>query len=128
MARYASRFVLLVVIALATVSCRSAPVYNVEHAPYTTKAPSLDAADMAVKRAGAGLGWQMKTVEPGLIVASLPLRTHLAIVDVSFNQEDFSIKYKSSTNLNYDGTNIHSNYNGWVQNLRDAIIAQSSLF
>jgi len=29
-------------------------------------------------------------------------------------------------NLNYDGSTIHANYNGWVQNLERAIRAQVS--
>jgi hypothetical protein len=32
-----------------------------------------------------------------------------------------------STNLNYDGTNIHRNYNGWITNLDKAIRSQLTL-
>lgn len=128
MKRFATHFALIVLVAVATVSCRSAPVFNVVNAPFTKEAPSLEAANDAIKRAGAALGWQMKTTEPGKILATLPIRSHVAIVDVTFNQKEFSIMYRDSTNLNYTGTEIHSNYNGWIQNLRNGIIAQSSLF
>lgn len=128
MKRFVTHFALILMVALVTVSCRTAPVYNVVNAPFTNDAPSIEAADEAIKRAGAALGWQMKTTEPGKILATLPIRAHVAIVDVTFDKEEFSIVYKDSTNLKYDGAQIHSNYNGWVQNLRDGIIAQSSLF
>lgn len=128
MKRFAKHLVLVLLVAVATVSCRTSPVFNVVNAPFTNPAPSLEAADTAIKKAGAQLGWQMKTTAPGKILATLPIRSHVAIVDVSFNEKEFSIVYRDSTNLNYDGTDIHSNYNGWIQNLRNQIIAQSSLF
>ncbi len=128
MTRFIPRVFFLVLIAGVVASCRTAPVLNVVETPFTTKAPSIEAADKAVKRAGAALGWQMKTVDSGHILATLPIRTHIAVVDVKFNTGDFSILYKSSTNLKYEGGSIHSNYNGWVTNLRDGIIAQSALF
>ncbi len=128
MKRFATHFALVVLAAVATVSCRTSPVFNVVNAPFTQPAPSLEEADAAIKRAGAALGWQSKTTEPGKILATLPIRSHVAIVDVTFNQKEFSIMYRDSTNLKYDGTEIHSNYNGWIENLRNGIIAQSSLF
>ena len=38
----------------------------------------------------------------------------------------YSILYRDSNNLDYDGVNIHSNYNGWVQRLSAEINAQLS--
>ena len=69
----------------------------------------------------------MQDVAPGNILATLNLRTHMAQVDVSFDTKAYSIQYKDSTNLNYNGTSIHSNYNGWVQNLDKSIRTQLSL-
>jgi hypothetical protein len=46
------------------------------------------------------------------------------VVDIPYSAKSYSITYKSSSNLNYDGTTIHSNYNGWVQNLHKAINTQ----
>lgn len=80
----------------------------------------------AIRRAGAGLGWNMKATGPGKIEATLRLRTHVAVVDIAYSTKSFSISYKDSENLGYDGTNIHKNYNGWVQNLEKAIVAQVS--
>ena len=116
-------------LAIAVASCRTATVYNVNNAPLNAVKPAtMSQVDAAIKRAGGGLGWQMRDVAPGHIEARLPIRTHLAVADIYYTTKDFSIKYKDSNNLNYDKADntIHSNYNGWVQNLEKAIIAQTS--
>lgn len=123
------RILTVAFVMLTVASCRTATVYNVENAalnaPKTVTAAQVEAA---IKRAGGSLGWHMKDVGPGHIEAQLPIRSHLAVVDIFYNSKDFSIKYKDSRNLNYDKADntIHSNYNGWVQNLQNAIVAQTS--
>lgn len=77
-----------------------------------------------IRRAGTGLGWVMQTDGPGRIRGVLNRRSHQAIVEIPFDQQRFTIRHAGSTNLNYDGTQIHRNYNGWVQNLQQAIISQ----
>ena len=116
---------LLAMAALALAACAQ-PVYNVEDAPVTTNVqnPSLDDVTTAIRRAGASLGWQMKEQTPGHIVGTLNIRRHMAVVDITYNLEEFDIRYRDSTNLDYDGTNIHRNYNGWIQNLENAIKVQ----
>jgi hypothetical protein len=109
--------------------CRSGAVYNVSKFPINTKQQTTDdQLFKAIKIAGMGLGWQVKKVKPGLAQAQLFLRTHMALVEIPYSKENFSIIYKDSTNLNYDPTKgtIHSNYNGWVQNLQKAINVQMS--
>ena len=88
------------------------------------RAVSLDEVGKAILRAGGTLGWQMKQMEPGYIVGTLKLRSHVAVVDIRYTTKNYSITYKDSTNLDYDGTNIHRNYNGWISNLDRAIKAQ----
>jgi hypothetical protein len=87
---------------------------------------SLSQRGDQIRRAGAGLGWRIEAHGPGLMRGILNLRSHQAIVDIPFDTRRFSIRYVSSTNLDYNGTDIHRNYNSWVQNLQNAIIAQSS--
>ena len=53
--------------------------------------------------------------------AYFSLRDHRAVVTVIYDTKSYSIKYKDSSNLNYDGKSIHKNYNGWVENLDKAI-------
>ena len=116
-------------LALLIVGCRSAPVYNVSSQAVATSKSNvtLDDVSAAIVRAGSALGWQMKVTKPGHILGTLHLRTHVAIVDVNYNTTAYSITYKDSTNLDYDGTNIHSNYNGWIQNLQKGIQTQLNL-
>ena len=106
--------------------CRTATIMNVKDAPVevTGKQVTTDEVKQAILRAGATLGWQMKETEPRNIVGTLFLRSHMAQVDIPYSNESYSILYKNSENLKYDGTSIHSNYNGWVQNLDRAIRAQ----
>lgn len=126
-----TRWAAVIVSALILVAagCGTQPVYNVKDASVVaSKAdPSLDEVGRAIQRAGAALGWQMKITKPGLILGTLHLRTHVAVVDVNYSVNSYSIVYKDSTNLNYDGTNIHRNYNGWIQNLDKGIRAQLGL-
>ncbi|HLB16709.1 MAG TPA: hypothetical protein VJM14_17415 [Burkholderiales bacterium] len=117
--------VLLAFAAAALVGCT--PVYNVKDAPIVTAggAPaSLTDIQRAIERAGAAFGWRMHPVRPGLIVATLQTRSYTAVVDITYDANAYSITYNNSANLNYDGTNIHRTYNGWVQNLDRVIRVQ----
>lgn len=80
-----------------------------------------------IRRAGAGLGWRTEPLGPGLVRGTLNLRTHQAVVDIPYDTRRFSIRYVSSSNLDYDGSAIHRNYNSWVQNLQNAIVAQPAV-
>lgn len=114
--------------AILLVGCAPIPVQNIENAPVNASSTNYDLSDVtkAIQRAGTGLGWQMKEQTPGHIVGTLHLRTHVAVVDITYTLDDYSINYKDSTNLKYDASNntIHKNYNGWVQNLTNAINVQ----
>jgi len=102
--------------------CRTAPVYNVTEAALPSgKQHSMKDVEAAILRAGDKLGWTMRAVKPGEVQGTLALRTHVAVVSIPYSQKGYSIVYKSSENLNYDGTQIHSNYNGWIQNLERRI-------
>lgn len=118
---------ILIIAGLALGACRAAPVYNVSSS--TMAAPpnaTLEQVASAIKRAGVGLGWQMIEKGPSEMEGRLNLRSHLAVVSITFDTKQFSIFYKDSNNLDYNGTQIHKNYNGWVQNLEQAILAQTS--
>jgi hypothetical protein len=110
--------------------CRTAPLYSVVDAAVISSAnqkASLGDVEKAIMRAGSALGWEMKATAPGMIAGTLRLRTHLAVVDIPYTAQTYSIRYRSSENLGYDGSSIHSNYNGWIQNLDKHIKAQLQL-
>jgi len=119
------RILTCLVAALLAAGCAPTMLRNVADAPIVSnKEPlSLDDVRVAITRAGAGLGWIMIEQAPGEIIGTLRLRTHEAIVDVTYDTSTYNIQYVDSANLNYNeskGT-IHKNYNGWVQNLDNAI-------
>jgi hypothetical protein len=122
---------LIGLVALGLAGCRIAPVMDIVDAPVVEPAggPKLtaDQVKLAIQRAGATLSWQIKEVQPYLLEGTLHLRTHMAQVNIPYSAERYSIIYKNSENLQYDGKNIHSNYNGWVENLDKAIKVQMGL-
>jgi hypothetical protein len=102
------------------------PVLDISQAPIAANKPnpSMDDVRQAIVRAGSTLGWQMNPDKPGHITGRLLLRTHIAVVDIDYTPKAYSIKYRESTNLDYDAGKIHRNYNGWIQNLDKAIKVQ----
>lgn len=123
--------VALLTAATAYAGCfRCAPILNIADAPVTTvsgKPLSEEQVRAAIIRAGVALGWRVADVEPGKLVATINLRTHTAVVAIAYSAEKYSITYKSSINLDEADGEIHKNYNGWIQNLSNGIVAQLSL-
>ena len=58
------------------------------------------------------------------LVGTLILRTHTAVVEIPYSATSYSIRYRSSIDLNEAGGKIHKNYNSWVQNLTHGINGQ----
>ncbi len=108
-----------ITLSLALVACaRTAPVNNVSAAPVNAEVSQQDVR-RAIIRAGSRRGWRMREEGSGHLVGRLELRDHVAEVDIFYDADSYDIEYRSSEELNYDpdaGT-IHSNYNGWIQNL-----------
>jgi hypothetical protein len=103
---------------------RTAAIYTVNEAPVqTASGKALSAAQVraAIMSAGAGLGWKFRDAGPGRLEGTLNVRTHVAVVEIPYTARTYAIKYKSSQNLEESNGTIHSNYNGWVQNLDRAI-------
>ena len=120
-----------IVVAVAATGCAvQQPIMNVSDAPtITASGKPLDREQVrgAIVRAGAALGWQMKDEGPNMIVGTLQLRTHTAVVAIPYSARNYSVQYRSSSNLDEkDGKTIHKNYNGWIQNLTRGINAQLS--
>ena len=126
--RKALRVLVLAAASVALLAgCRSAPVRDVINEPVVVtgqRQATMEDVEKAIVRAGSATGWRMRPVAPGLMEGTLNLRSHTAIVDITYDTRTYSIKYKDSTNLGYDGRNIHSNYNGWIENLDKGIQTQ----
>jgi len=128
-----SLFMLCLIMILFS-SCRIGAVYNVTDSAVNTGSgnePTLEQVQKAILDAATTTkpAWSMRVVKPGQILATLYIRSHTAIVDITYNTKSYSINYNGSTNLKYDPEEktIHSNYNGWIQNLDGAIKAKLSM-
>jgi hypothetical protein len=113
----------------ALAGCNTMPILNVDQAAATNatgKSLTSDQVRSAIVRAGSALGWQMKDESPNMLVGTIQLRTHTAVVAIPYTGSSYSIKYRSSVNLDEKNGNIHKNYNGWIQNLTRGINAQLS--
>lgn len=119
---------LSLILILGITGCGSAKVMNVSKQSIIEKKTHEDIFS-AIKTAGAGLGWIVRKTSDNTAVATLNLRSHQAVVAINFSQTDYSINYKASIDLDYNEEEytIHSNYNGWIQNLNNAIQVQLSL-
>ena len=120
-------FAAVAVFLLLTGFGAGAPVRNVQSAQIPPNpAATMENIEKAIIRAGMTLGWQMNPKGPGLVEGILNLRKHQAIVDITYDSKTFNITYKNSVNLDYreNDKTIHSNYNGWIENLEKGIRAQ----
>ncbi len=103
---------------------RTEAVYNVDNAIIATgsgKKATIEQARAAIVQAAAARQWTLSEVDPGHFVATVHVRTHMAQVDITYSTEHYSIKYKNSDDLLYNGSEIHRNYNKWVKILQNEI-------
>ncbi|CAA6818589.1 MAG: Putative lipoprotein [uncultured Sulfurovum sp.] len=112
----------ILLITLLFTACRTSPIYNVQESKIEGQ-KSADNVYKIIKEAGKSLGWKITQTQPGIAEGKLHLRTHLAVIKITYTNRAYNIDYVSSSNLDYDpeSKEIHSNYNGWVQNLEKAI-------
>lgn len=109
-------------VALGLAAC-SQPIYDTGGGTFTGTG-TREVRLVQIERAANGLGWQIDPVRPGMARATLNLRSHVAVTEIGYDETRFTIRYADSRNLGYDGTSIHKNYNGWIQNLERAISQQ----
>lgn len=123
-----SRILRLLALALALFALNAQarniePVGNFENQPATTgsgQPASVQQIKAALTAAGTPRGWQVSQVAPGQLVASVNVRDkHSVSVDISVVPGMYSIRYKNSSNMNYDGVQINPHYNKWVKTLAD---------
>jgi hypothetical protein len=103
------------------------PVQNIESQPVSANRPaSLDEIGNAIVRAGASLSMTMQKVRPGLVTATYTSRGLSATMEIRYDTRQYSITYKDSQGLKYDGSQIHKTYNNWVRSLDSRIRVQLS--
>ncbi|HSW16429.1 MAG TPA: hypothetical protein VLJ86_04330 [Ramlibacter sp.] len=107
--------------------CKSAPVLDIAQAPTITasgKALTRDQVRAAIVRSGATLGWLMKDEGPNMIVGTFNYGATSATVEIPYTGNTYSIKYRSSVNLDKGNGLIHKRYNTWIQDLTRGINTQ----
>lgn len=66
--------------------------------------------------------WYVTEEEPGVMIATVSVRTHSAKVRIDFDTESIRLSYLDSENLKYRKTRkgeeyIHKNYHVWIRHL-----------
>ncbi len=122
MRRIAVLILLLLVAMPAHVSANAAIGANPVYAAINTVKP-LKQSDVkqGILLACSKRGWYPKEIKPGQIEASIVVRSHTVVVDITYTEKEFQIKYKNSVNLITSSGKIHRNYNKWVATLRKDI-------
>lgn len=113
--------------ALTAHARNSVPIVNHEAVPAVRASGQPASADQiraAMQAAGTARGWQITPAGAGKAVAVLNVRgKHMVSADVSYSSGRYSIKYRDSSNMNYEpgegAGRIHPKYNMWVQTLID---------
>ena len=99
---------------------RTQPVYNVVDKPIHTpsgKPLDLSQVEQVLRDAAMSKGWTVDREHDGHLQAEIHVRQHWALVDITFTESTYSISYRDSKVLKYDGEKIHRNYNKWVKTL-----------
>jgi len=97
---------------------RKQPVYNIVDAPIVTssgKTPTSNQIEQAFTNAAHYKGWSVKPDGKGALIASIHVRRHYAEIAMTHTDSTYSITYRNSKVLLYDGKKIHRNYNKWVK-------------
>ena len=92
---------------------------------YGNTAQTISNVEKSIIKGAVSLGWQANVVEQGKVEATLFIRSHKLVVEITHDDKSYSIVYKDSVNLKYDGEKIHRQYANWVNNLINAINAEN---
>lgn len=90
--------------------------------------PAGMSAQQVVKAIKAGLvgrTWEVTEEQPGRILSTLHLRSHVAKIELTYDDKAITIRYLDSVDLMYEEKQgqryIHRNYLNWIANLRTDI-------
>jgi hypothetical protein len=75
----------------------------------------------AIIRGGARTNWEIVPAGARTMIGTLNVRSHQAVVTITYDKTNYRIQYKSSVNLQYEDGKIHPNYNNWVSLLDNNI-------
>ncbi len=116
------RSLVLASVLLAIAGCKTTDVHNVPRTAFTGPVSArLQDVGEAIWAAGRREGWRVRETAPGEVSAEKNLRTHRALVRITYDTQGFDITLLEADGLEYDGRHIHKAYNEWVAQLEKAI-------
>jgi hypothetical protein len=116
-----------VLAALAVAGCSVAankqPIYQINNENITVISEELPIArvEQAIVKAGVVTGWRISKLSQGLMLGTMTQKSATAMIEISYNTQSYSIRYRDSANMGYDGAVINPIYNTWVEQLNSAI-------
>lgn len=119
--RIAAAFGILLLAAACT-----KPMHTVEASKYgwgPQKGVTLAQMQGAIETTARDLGWQLSDVKSGSFTGerNWDANKHKIAVGVIYDEKSFSIRYKDSKNMSFNGSSIHHTYNDMVSALQDNI-------
>ena len=100
-------------------------VDKVDYGYYTKKSLTMEKVRTTIERTATRNGWRLSNQQDGSFSGKREWGggKHNIVVDVIYDLRKFSIKYRDSHQMKYDGSWIHNSYNRMVQKLEKDIIA-----
>lgn len=117
------KIALVAVVTLSLAACKTIPVtdYNQQvNASNMTK----ESVEKAILSGCQQRQWACKVESDGVIAGLLNWRGKQIKVGIHYDAKTYTIKYRDSLNLKYDGDSIHKKYGKWVNNLIRTIDSQ----
>ena len=108
--------------------CKTNPVLVEPSCQVSVVADQMEVMKKAIVRAATRRRWSAVELKPGTIHCTLLNRTHEVQVDVVYTENNFTIRYVNSQDMDYDPAKrtINRKYNQWVRNLEKEILIQIS--
>ncbi len=112
-------------ILLLSAACTK-PLAKVEGSSYgwgPQKGVTLAQMQSTIEKTAQDLGWELSDAQPGSFTGTRAWGAgkHNIVIGVAYNEKTFSIRYKDSRNMSFNGSSIHHTYNDMVDTLKDHI-------
>ena len=110
--------VALLLVLVAASGCRKSIPVETYSGGVAVENVTLEKVKNAIIRAGASLGWAIVPAGENQLEGTLHVRAHTAVVTIDYSKTSYTIRHKSSVNLDYKDGQIHPQYRNWVLNLQ----------
>ena len=118
------RVTLITLALLTTAGCTSKPVLNTQHDLPANAQVSEEKMKTVIVNALQKREWTVQRLSPQLVQAEITVRGQFyAAIDIRYTRNSYAITYRDSRDLGYKDGKIHRNYNRWVNNLDNDIMA-----